>query len=437
MQPVTTKYKIEEKKIPNLRFPGFDEVWAKKDFGNIVKKSKSKYDPRKNNKDYKCIELESISKESSLLLEVFSSSDQKSIKNKFNNGDVLFGKLRPNLRKFLLAPFNGVCSSEIWVLIGKEVSNEFLFRIIQTNKFYHVSMVTTGSKMPRADWNFISSFPFFIPSLPEQKKIASFLSAVDQKIQQLTRKKELLEKYKKGMMQKIFSQEIRFKPDENILLHASTSSANNDGKKPVTEPVEVTNYPDWEEKRLGDIGMTYNGLSGKSADDFGKGVPYVTYKQIFDNSKIDITKFEYVRIAPGEKQSKVEYGDILFTTSSETRLEVGFVSVLLDKIEQLHLNSFCFGYRINFHDEFSPKFARYLFRSEKFRRAIVKLGQGSTRYNMSKNEMKKLTIKIPVNKEQKKIADFLDLIQNKIESIKTQITQTQKFKKGLLQQMFV
>ncbi|MDR6921089.1 restriction endonuclease S subunit, partial [Chryseobacterium sp. 2987] len=97
---------------------------------------------------------------------------------------------------------------------------------------------------------------------------------------------------------------------------------------------------DWERKKLGEIGETYSGLSGKTKEDFGTGKPYIQYKQVFDNSKIDISRFDYVRINETENQNRVKYGDILFTTSSETPEEIGMSSVLLDEIDELYLNSF-------------------------------------------------------------------------------------------------
>jgi type I restriction enzyme, S subunit len=259
----------------------------------------------------------------------------------------------------------------------------------------------------------IRTFKINVPNLPEQQKIATFLSAVNTKIQQLQRKRELLEQYKKGVMQKIFSQEIRFQDEDG------------------------DDYPDWEKNKLGDIGETYNGLSGKTAIDFGEGKPFITYKQIFDSSKIDTSKYGLVKVRSNERQSRVEYGDVFFTTSSETRLEVGFSSVYLGKNEELYLNSFCFGYRINSYEYFHPKFARYLFRSEGFRKLITMLGQGSTRFNMSKNEMKKLKVFIPDLSEQIKISDFLSILDRKNDNILFQSIKLQDFKKGLLQQMFV
>ena len=254
---------------------------------------------------------------------------------------------------------------------------------------------------------------FLVPNVTEQNKIASFITSVDNKINQLKLKKSLLEQYKKGVMQRLFSQELRFK-DEN-------------GEE----------FPKWEKKMLGEIGETYSGLTGKTKENFGKGKPYIQYKQIFDDSKIDISRFELVEIGTNENQNRVLFGDVFFTVSSETPNEIGTASVLLDNINELYLNSFCFGYRANSLEILSPYFSRYLFRSELFRNEIVKLAQGSTRFNMSKVQLMKLEVYLPCLKEQTRIANFLSALDEKINRTQNQIQQTGQYKKGLLQNMFV
>lgn len=252
-----------------------------------------------------------------------------------------------------------------------------------------------------------------IPKIQEQIKISSFLKLNDNKLNALKKKKEILEGYKKGVMLKIFNQEIRFK-NEN----------GND-------------YPDWEEKKLGDIGNTYNGLTGKTKIDFGQGRRYIQYKQIFDDSKVDISRCGLVKIGENESQNKAQYGDIFFTTSSETVNEIGMSSVLLNKNEDVYLNSFCFGYRPNSLETLVPEFSQYFFRNSIVRKQLIKLGQGSTRFNMSKIEFMKFSFLIPDVKEQIKIAEFLSKIDESIKSVSSQIKKSKKFKKGLLQKMFV
>ena len=154
--------------------------WTKLEFGSIAKLSKNKFHPKKSKEDKKCIELEHIQKKTGHLLGFVSSRDQLSTKNIFSKGNILFGKLRPNLRKYFYCDFDGVCSSEIWVLIPqKEVHPKYLFYLVQQEKFIQTACVTSGSKMPRADWQHVSQTPFYMPFIPEQKAIASLLEKWD------------------------------------------------------------------------------------------------------------------------------------------------------------------------------------------------------------------------------------------------------------------
>jgi type I restriction enzyme S subunit len=303
----------------------------------------------------------------------------------------------------------GVCSIK-----NKANSNiDFIYQFLLDfeNKW---SALEQGSTFTAVSGSEIKNLKLNIPSFEEQTKIANFLSSVDEKLNLLKEKKSLLEDYKKGIMQKIFSQQIRFKDGEG-----------ND-------------FIDWVEKCLGEIGNTFNGLTGKTKENFGiGGKPYIQYKQIFDNSKINIEKCELVEITEKDNQNSVQYGDVFFTVSSETPNEIGTASVLLDNVKEMYLNSFCFGYRANSLKELVPEFSRYLFRNELFRNEIIKLAQGSTRYNMSKVSLMKLIVSLPQAEEQIKIANFLSAIDEKIELVSNQIQDTQEYKYGLLQQMFV
>ena len=175
---------------------------------------------------------------------------------------------------------------------------------------------------------------------------------------------------------------------------------------------------EWEETTLGKIGGTFNGLTGRSGSDFGQGYPYITYKSIFDNSRVDINRVDYVTISDEERrkesQNKVLYGDVFFTTSSETPDEVGMTSVLLDKMEDCYLNSFCFGYRLFCQENYLPEYLRFYFRSRVIRRKLSILAQGSTRFNISKKEVMRLGVKVPNSTEQRKIANFLTLLDERI-----------------------
>lgn len=192
---------------------------------------------------------------------------------------------------------------------------------------------------------------------------------------------------------------------------------------------------EWKKTTLGEIGKTFNGLTGKNSNDFGQGSPYITYKSIFDNSKVDISRVEYVTITDNERiksaQNVVRLGDIFFTTSSETPTEVGMTSVLLDGIEDCYLNSFCFGYRLSNKEETLPEYFRFYLRASVIRNKLSILAQGSTRFNISKNEVMRMGINLPNSSEQEKIAALLSCIDERITTQNKIIDNLQSLIKGL------
>ena len=197
---------------------------------------------------------------------------------------------------------------------------------------------------------------------------------------------------------------------------------------------------EWKNTSLGKIGKTFNGLTGKSGSDFGQGFPYITYKSIFDNSKIDISRVEYVEITDIERkketQNKVQYGDVFFTTSSETPDEVGMSSVLLDEIKDCYLNSFCFGYRLNSLSKTVPEYMRFYLRSQTIRKKMFVLAQGSTRFNISKSKVMGMSINIPEIEEQRKIANLLTLLDDRIATQNKIIERLETLIKGIRNEIF-
>lgn len=185
--------------------------WKKYELQELVSLGKEKYNPQKDNQSYKCIELEHLSSGSGRLLGYTDSLNQQSIKNKFTPGDVLFGKLRPYLRKYYLPEFEGVCSSEIWVLKAnnEKLNHKYLYYLIQSNRFLQNANKSSGSKMPRADWNYLSELIFTIPSLNEQGKISYIISTWDKAIELKEKLIEQKKEQKKGLMQKLLTGEER------------------------------------------------------------------------------------------------------------------------------------------------------------------------------------------------------------------------------------
>mgnify|MGYP003305387425 CR=1 FL=1 len=187
------------------------------------------------------MELEHLSQGDGVLLGYTEAGLQKSTKNIFKKGSILFGKLRPYLRKYWLAPFDGVCSSEIWVLNSNEevCAKEYLYRLISSERFIQFANVSIGSKMPRADWNFVSLTPFAVPPMEEQRKIAEILGVWDEAIEKQSRLIEKLELRKRALMQRLLTgrtrlsgfntpwQKVKFKQifeKKNITLGANNTA---------------------------------------------------------------------------------------------------------------------------------------------------------------------------------------------------------------------
>jgi len=244
------------------------------------------------------------------------------------------------------------------------------------------------------------------PTITEQQKIASFLSAVDEKIQQLTKKKALLEQYKKGAMQQIFSGQLRFK-DEN-------------GK----------DYPNWEEnKRLGDL--TYKvGKKNK------ENIQYPIYS-INNQEGFRPQSEQFDGLDSNERGYDISLYKIV---NSETfaynpaRINVGSIGYSYNLNEVIVSSLYvCFKTK----DELEDLFLLAYLGTYNFHKDILRYEEGGVRQYLFYENFSHIKIPIPSNEEQKKIASYLSSIDTKIDAVNNQITQTQTFKKGLLQQMFV
>jgi type I restriction enzyme S subunit len=270
-----------------------------------------------------------------------------------------------------------------------------------------IKKLATGSKVYGVSKTNLAKLNLLLPPLKEQTKIAKILSTWDiaiEDIEQLIAKKE---SHKKALMQQLLTGKKRFKEFK--------------GEK-------------WKEYKISDLGISYSGLTGKTKEDFGSGIPFITYMNIFSNRKIDIEVFARVKLKDNEHQNEVKYGDLFFTGSSETPEEVGMSSVLLDSIDTMFLNSFCFGFRLYDFKTLLPEFASFFFRAPHLRLKISILAQGATRYNLPKSKFLDLKIEIPQSiKEQKKIASVLSASYEEIQTLKHTLAHYQQQKKGLMQ----
>lgn len=392
----------EQINTPELRFPEFKNEWSYDLVSDVVTNKSKKFDPKKEEAK-KDIELDSIEQNTGRLLDTYISNDFTSQKNKFNKGNVLYSKLRPYLNKYYYATIDGVCSSEIWVLntLNKDVlANKFLYYFIQTNRFSSVTNKSAGSKMPRADWELVKNIRLYKGSIEEQEKIGYFFSKLDRQIELEEKKLELLEQQKKGYMQKIFAQELRFK-DEN----------GND-------------YPDWVTKKLGDIGkVAMNKRIYKNETTENGEIPFYKIGNFGKNADTFITREKFDEYK--EKYPYPNVGDILISASGSIGRTIEYTG------EDAYYQDSNIVW-LNHNDEVINKYLKYFYK-------IVKWSgiEGTTIKRLYNKNILNTKIELPTVEEQYKMANFLSKLDKIIDIQIEKLELLKQRKQGLLQKMFV
>ena len=186
-----------------------------------------------------------------------------------------------------------------------------------------------------------------------------------------------------------------------------------------------------------EIGCDYGGLTGKSAEDFGKGKPFITYLNVYQNQIITDCNFDYVRIGESENQNKVRKGDLLFTLSSEIPEEVGYSAVYMGDAKELYLNSFCFGIHIPESEKVYPPYIGYLTSTSYLRRKIIPFAQGSTRFNLHKPSLMNMRFSLPTKENQITIFNTLQLLTDKILTETETLTRFIQQRSYMLSKMFI
>lgn len=190
--------------------------------------------------------------------------------------------------------------------------------------------------------------------------------------------------------------------------------------------------------KLGDLGFFFGGVTTIGKEDYGHGTPFLPYKNVYKNSKVNVNELELMNIRPQDIEKRsAKYGDIFFTASSETPDEVAMSSVLLDDVENLTYNGFCKRYRLNDFNTLLPEYARYLFRDINFRREVYQVATGDIRFNISQESLAKIEIEIPDVATQTQLAEILMKLDDKIE-LNLQMNQTlEAMAQALFKEWFV
>jgi type I restriction enzyme S subunit len=392
----------KQKTVPELRFQYFEEPWRQERLGTFGKVSMCKRvfkEQTQSKGDIPFFKIGTFGKTP----DAFISADlYEEFRSKYSYpkvGDILISAAGTIGRTVV---FDGVPayfqdSNIVWIDNDEEeVLNRFLLYCYENTRW-----TTEDTTIARLYNDNLKQIFLSFPTLPEQRKISGFLTAVDGRIGQLSQKKALLEDYKKGVMQQLFTQALRFKDDHG-----------ND-------------FPEWGEKTLGDIGKITTGKTPSTSDDAAwiGSTMFVTPTDIGEDTKFQRSTKRHVN---GEKLRLISKHSLMFTCIAS----VGKMSIATEPcITNQQINSVSVN---------SGYFFEFIYYALRYLTPQIKATQANTTLPIiNKTEFSKFLLPIPSFPEQTKIANFLTALDRKIESVSSQITGMQTWKKGLLQQMFV
>lgn len=410
------------RKVPKLRFKEFSDEWEEKKLGDIlefkngVNASKEQY-----GKGIKFINVLDILNNDFITYDnIIGKVDiDNNILEKYSvtYGDILFqrssetreevGMANVYLDKKNIATFGG------FVIRGKKIGEYipiFLNKLLKTNLARNeITSKSGGSTRYNVGQETLKDVRLLFPILQEQEKIANFLTNIDKKISLTEKKLELFREYKKGVMQKIFSQELRFK-----------DSNGND-------------YPEWEEKRLGDI---FERITEKNTEN---NINVLTISAQY--GLVSQTEFFNKSVASKDlsKYYLLKKDDFAYNKSYSNGYPFGAIKKL-NKYEKGIVSTLYICFRLKNRNNIVDFFEQF-FESKKIDKNIQDIAQEGARnhglLNVSTQDFFDIYILVPLLEEQQKIADFLSSIDSKIENMEKELEGLKEFKRGLLQQMFV
>ena len=390
--------------IPKISFSKDLEQYNAVRFSNIaMRKSKNV-----ENEELPRIEFEDINSGKGTLNKNIYQKDNKHKKGiYFEQQDVLFGKLRPYLKNWYFASFNGVAIGDFWVFKAKKnIDSLYLYTLIQSEEYQYVSNISIGTKMPRSDWDLVRNYKFSIPNFKTQQKIGYLFKKLDQAVSLQQQVLEATKEYKQSMQQKMFPKK--------------------DKKVPEIRFKEFRRK--WEPISLKDSIDIQGGFAFKSSQ-FGSGkMPIIRISNIMNNGKI-VGPFKYYKEKDNFEKYKVSGGEYLIAMSGATTGKVGinkdiaYVNQRVGIIKtKLNVDNFFIGIILNM-----AKFQYYL---------TTQWGAGA-QPNVSNKQIMNYNTLIPSFEEQQKIGSFFKTLDKKIEQEEKKLETYQSMKKALMQRMFV
>ena len=393
-----------------MRFPEFTDKWKECELQDVARISKGAGISKDQLSDTgePCIlygELYTKYK-SEVITDVLSKTNIDTanlVRSKAN--DVIIpssGETAIDISTARCVPFDNILlGGDLNILRLKEQDGRFFSYQLNGVRKLDIAQIAQGVSVVHLYGESLKRLIVRYPSRSEQQKISSLLASVDERITTQIRIIEKLQSLMKGLNDYL---------QDNVTMSYSLS--------------------------FSDIGEDYSGLSGKTAEDFGNGKPYITYVSVYANRFVDEECCGKVSVGKDEKQNVVLKGDLLFTLSSETPEEVCYGAVYSGNSTETYLNSFCFGVRNTEGKVFSPYMA-YYFNSCRFRREVFPLAQGSTRFNLQKSDFLRKQFFYPSIDEQHRIFKLLNAYDNKIKLEYQILAHYQQQKDFLLHSLFI
>ncbi|MDT2383210.1 restriction endonuclease subunit S [Enterococcus avium] len=375
---------------PEIRFPGFTEDWEERKLIDlVVRLNKSTNSSRLPKVEFEDI----VAGEGRLNKDVSQKFDnRKGIE--FLPNDILYGKLRPYLKNWLKATFTGVAIGDFWVFRAKKSDSDFIYSLIQADRYQKAANDTSGTKMPRSDWKKVSDTVFYIPNdLKEQQKIGIFFKKLDDTIALHQRKLDLLKETKKGFLQKMFPK--------------------NGAKVPEIRFPGFTE--DWEERRLQEVVDRYDNLR----------IPITASKRVAGN-----TPYYGANGIQGYVEGYTHDGEFILVAEDGANDLKNYPVQYVDGKVWVNNHAHVIQAKENLADNM---FLMNAIRSINIEPFLV----GGGRAKLNADVLMKLEVIIPLKSEQQKIGNFFKQLDDTITLHQRKLDLLKEMKKGFLQKMFV
>ena len=387
----------EQAKVPAIRFAGFTDPWEQRKFSNLTDRvSMQSSDP-----DLPQVEYEDIVSGEGTLNKDLRDKEGGKTGIKFYAGDVLYGKLRPYLMNWLYPQFNGVAVGDFWVLRATECDSSFLYRLVQTDSFQRLANVSSGSKMPRADWNLISQSFFAVPAdYAEQRVIAKSLAELDDLITLHQRKYDKLVIFKKSMLEKMFPKDGESVPEIRFAG--------------FTDP--------WEQRKLGEI-VSIGAGAPPSAFSAGNFL-YVKVDDLNESSHFQFDSAQ--RVDANTAVKPIRKGSIIFAKRG--------AAILGNKVRVLGKTAYIDTNMMALEPRGVDADFLWLFINQT---GLYRIADTSTIPQINNKHIEPYPVDIPNMAEQQAIGTFFSRLDDLITLHQRKLELLQDIKKSLLDKMFV